>query len=158
MNVDFTLNGAPAHVEIDPLRRLLDVLREDLGLTAAKESCGEGECGACTVQVDGRAVLACLMPAVQVAGRDVWTLEGLASSGQLEALVAAFAEKDAVQCGFCTPGFIVAAHDYLAHGGAADPDAIRLGLDGNLCRCTGYVQIVEAVSAAALATANSGRR
>jgi aerobic-type carbon monoxide dehydrogenase small subunit (CoxS/CutS family) len=152
MKIEFVLNGEAVSRETDPTRRLLDLLREDFHLTAAKESCGEGECGACTILVDGRAVLSCLMLAGQVAGRSVDTLEGLMGSGKLDLLAAAFGEKSAVQCGFCTPGFLVAAYDYLRRGGGADPDEIRLGLDGNICRCTGYSQIVEAVAAAARKT------
>ena len=151
MRIEFKLNGADVSTDMDPARRLLDVLREDFGLTAAKESCGEGECGACTVLVDGRAVLSCLMLAGQAAGRSVETLEGLAREGRLERLISAFAEKSAVQCGFCTPGFLVAAYDYIRRGGSPDPDSIRLGLDGNICRCTGYIQIIEAVAKAAAA-------
>lgn len=149
MRIEFRLNGTPVSTDTDPARRLLDVLREDFGLTAVKESCGEGECGACTVLVDGRAVLSCLMLAGQAAGRSVETLEGLARNGRLERLVAAFNEKSAVQCGFCTPGFMVAAYDYLRRDGSPDPESIRSGLDGNICRCTGYIQIIEAVAAAA---------
>jgi carbon-monoxide dehydrogenase small subunit len=157
MRIDFNLNGAAVSTETDPARRLLDVLREDFGLTATKESCGEGECGACTVLVDGRAMLSCLMLAGQAAGRSVETLEGLTREGRLERLIAAFSEKSAVQCGFCTPGFLVAAYDYVRRGGSPDPESIRLGLDGNICRCTGYVQIIEAVAKAAEAEAGCRR-
>lgn len=149
MRIEFHLNGTAVSTDTDPARRLLDVLREDFGLTAVKESCGEGECGACTVLVDGRAVLSCLMLAGQAAGRSVETLEGLAGDGRLERLISAFDEKSAVQCGFCTPGFLVAAYDYVSRGGSPDPERIRLGLDGNICRCTGYIQIIEAVAKAA---------
>lgn len=156
MKIEFNLNGTVVSTDTDPARRLLDVLREDFGLTAVKESCGEGECGACTVLVDGRAMLSCLMLAGQAAGRSVVTLEGLTRDGRLERLIAAFNEKSAVQCGFCTPGFMVAAYDYVRRGGSPDPESIRLGLDGNICRCTGYIQIIEAVAKAA--AAESARR
>lgn len=158
MIIGFVLNGEPVRVDTDPSRRLLDVLREDFGLTAVKESCGEGECGACTVLVDGRSVLSCLMLAGQADGCAIDTVEGLARDGRLDRLTAAFAEKSAVQCGYCTPGFMVAAFDYVARGGGPDPEAIRLGLDGNICRCTGYIQIIEAVAAAAEPPAAAGRK
>jgi carbon-monoxide dehydrogenase small subunit len=151
MRIEFNLNGTAVSTDTEPSRRLLDVLREDFGLTAVKESCGEGECGACTVLVDGRAMLSCLMLAGQAAGRSVETLEGLIRDGRLERLIAAFNEKSAVQCGFCTPGFMVAAYDYVRRGGSPDPEGIRHGLDGNICRCTGYIQIIEAVAKAAAA-------
>ena len=156
MRIEFNLNGTAVSTDTEPSRRLLDVLREDFGLTAVKESCGEGECGACTVLVDGRAMLSCLMMAGQAAGRSVETLEGLIRDGRLERLIAAFNEKSAVQCGFCTPGFMVAAYDYVRRGGSPDPEGIRHGLDGNICRCTGYIQIIEAVAKAAAAEAGCG--
>lgn len=138
----FTLNGAAVEVETHPLRRLLDVLREELGLTGTKEGCGEGECGACTVLVDGAPVNACLVPVVQVDGADVVTIEGLAGAG---ALRHAFVLEGAAQCGICTPGMLVAASTLSA---SASPGEIREHLAGNLCRCTGYASIVRAVLAA----------
>lgn len=149
MKISFTINGNPVSLDTDPARRLLDLLREEMQLFAAKEGCGEGECGACTVLLDGRAVNSCLLPAGLLDGHSVWTLEGLLASGQIEYLTGAFTEKDAIQCGFCTPGFLLAAHDYLSRGGDDDPGRIRLALDGNICRCTGYSQIVEAIVRAA---------
>jgi aerobic-type carbon monoxide dehydrogenase small subunit (CoxS/CutS family) len=138
----FTLNGAAIEVEAHPLRRLLDVLREDLGLTGTKEGCGEGECGACTVLVDGAPVNACLVPLVQVDGTEVVTVEGLVGA---EGLRRAFVLEGAAQCGICTPGMLVAASVLPA---GASPAEIREHLAGNLCRCTGYGSIVRAVMAA----------
>jgi aerobic-type carbon monoxide dehydrogenase small subunit (CoxS/CutS family) len=138
----FTLNGAAIEVEAHPLRRLLDVLREDLGLTGTKEGCGEGECGACTVLVDGAPVNACLVPLVQVDGTEVVTVEGLVGA---EGLRRAFVLEGAAQCGICTPGMLVAASVLPA---GASPAEIREHLAGNLCRCTGYGSIVRAVVAA----------
>lgn len=138
----FTLNGAAVDVEAHPLRRLLDVLREEFGLTGTKEGCGEGECGACTVLVDGAPVNACLVPVVQVDGAEVVTIEGLAGA---DALRRAFVLEGAAQCGICTPGMLVAASTLSA---SASPAEIREHLAGNLCRCTGYGSIVRAVLAA----------
>ncbi len=138
----FTLNGAAIEVEAHPLRRLLDVLREDLGLTGTKEGCGEGECGACTVLVDGAPVNACLVPIVQVDGTEVVIVEGLAGADRLRR---AFVLEGAAQCGICTPGMLVAASVLPA---SASPAEIREHLAGNLCRCTGYGSIVRAVVAA----------
>lgn len=140
--IAFTLNGQPASVGTHPLRRLLDVLREDLGLTGTKEGCGEGECGACTVLVDGEMACACLVPVAQVAGSDVRTIESLGGAHPLQR---AFAEHGGAQCGICTPGMIMAA---LALGPQASLEKVRTGLAGNLCRCTGYEAIYRAVIAA----------
>jgi len=146
----FVLNGTEVVVPIRPHQRLLEVLRSTLQLTGTKPGCGEGECGACTVLVDGRVVNACLFPAPEVEGREVLTIEGLlGSETRLSELQESFVEHGAVQCGFCTPGMILSAYALLD----ADPDpteaAVRAALAGNLCRCTGYVQIVEAIRAAA---------
>ncbi|MEP6691563.1 MAG: (2Fe-2S)-binding protein [Gemmatimonadaceae bacterium] len=138
----FTLNGAGADVAAHPMARLLDVLREDCGLTGTKEGCGEGECGACTVLVDGAPVCACLVPFAQVRGADVQTIEGL---GGDHALQRAFATHGGAQCGICTPGMIMAA---LALGDSPSLDEIRHGLAGNLCRCTGYEAIFRSVEQA----------
>ncbi|MBI4876746.1 MAG: (2Fe-2S)-binding protein [Acidobacteria bacterium] len=132
-------------MEAWPMERLLDVLRERLGLTGTKEGCGEGECGACAVLLDGRLVNSCLVPALEVSGREVVTIEGLASSG----VAAAFQRGGAAQCGICTPGMVVAATDALRHNPAAGEEELRERLAGNLCRCTGYRAIVEAAAAAA---------
>ena len=151
----FTLNvnGEPAEIEAPGMRRLLDVLREDLGLSGTKEGCGEGECGACSVLLDGQVVDSCLVPMCQVDGRIVRTVEGLALAarerGTLDTLQEAFLELGAAQCGICTPGMLMAARAYLDGGGAPDHDAIREGIAGNLCRCTGYQKIVEAIAAVA---------
>jgi aerobic carbon-monoxide dehydrogenase small subunit len=137
--VKFLLNDRPVDVRAHPMKRLLDVLREECGLTGTKEGCGEGECGACTVLVDGRAVNACLVPFVQVRGRAVKTIEGLRGRHPLQA---AFVAEGAVQCGICTPGMIMAA---AALPGNATLEDVRLGLAGNICRCTGYTAIYRAV-------------
>ena len=133
-----------------PLRRLLDVLREELALTGTKEGCGEGECGACTVLLDGAPVDSCLVPICQVEGATVATVEGLApAANTLDALQAAFLETGGAQCGICTPGMLMAGRAYLDAGGGPDDDAIREAIAGNLCRCTGYTKIVEAIARAA---------
>jgi len=151
--VRFLVNGSPAEVEAPGMRRLLDVLREDLGLTGTKEGCGEGECGACSVLLDGQVVDACLVPICQVEGRIVRTVEGLALAarqrGELDTLQEAFLEHGAAQCGICTPGMLMAARAYLDAGGGADGPAIREAIAGNLCRCTGYTKIVDAIAAVA---------
>jgi carbon-monoxide dehydrogenase small subunit len=151
-----TVNGTAAEVDVPGMRRLLDVLREDLALTGTKEGCGEGECGACTVLVDGAAVDACLVPVCQVAGTDILTVEGLAAPAQvagepaaLDPLQAAFLVTGGAQCGICTPGMLMAGRAYLDAGGGADEDAIREAIAGNLCRCTGYTKIVEAIAVVA---------
>jgi carbon-monoxide dehydrogenase small subunit len=151
MEISFRLNGRQVRLSTDPARRAVDVLREDLGLTAAKEACGTGECGACAVLVDGRAKLSCLMLAAQLHGREVLTAEGLGGPESPHPLQEAFAAHGAVQCGYCTPGMTIAAAGLLAHDPSPDRDAVREALSGNLCRCTGYVKIVDAVMAAAAA-------
>jgi len=149
-DVAFVLNGIQIEVPVDPERRLLDLLRESLRMTGTKEGCGEGECGACTVLVDGRAVNACLFPAAEVAGRTVTTIEGLLGpDNRPSVLQECFARLGAIQCGFCTPGMILAAKALLDRDPRPAEREIREALAGNLCRCTGYVQIVEAVQDAA---------
>jgi carbon-monoxide dehydrogenase small subunit len=146
----FSVNGEPVEVDVPGMRRLLDVLREDLALTGTKEGCGEGECGACTVVLDGAVVDSCLVPVCQVGGSDVRTVEGLAEAGgQLSELQQAFLETGGAQCGICTPGMLMAARAYLDVGGGPDEDAIREAIAGNLCRCTGYTKIIEAIAVAA---------
>jgi carbon-monoxide dehydrogenase small subunit len=140
----FTVNGEPVELEAPGMRRLLDVLREDLGLTGTKEGCGEGECGACSVLIDGRVVDACLVPMCQVDGSDVRTVEGLGGDA-LSPLQRAFLEHGGAQCGICTPGMVMAAQAYLEAGGGPDDAAIREAIAGNLCRCTGYTRIVSAI-------------
>jgi aerobic carbon-monoxide dehydrogenase small subunit len=149
----FLVNGEPAEVDAPGMRRLLDVLREDLGLTGTKEGCGEGECGACTVLLDGAVVDSCLVPVCQVDGSQVRTVEGLAGRAErgasLDTLQQAFLDAGGAQCGICTPGMLMAARAYLDAGGGPDEDAIRESIAGNLCRCTGYTKIVEAIAIAA---------
>ena len=149
MRLNFYVNESPVSLEVEPQRRLLDILREDLGLTGTKEGCSEGECGACTVIVDGEAVHSCLTLAAQLQGRHVTTIEGLEQSGELDILQTCCIEEIAIQCGFCTTGMIMSAKALLLHNPSPTPEEIRTALSGNLCRCSGYVQIVNAVSRAA---------
>ena len=144
------VNGEPVELQINPGETLLEVLRERLGLTGSKEGCGEGECGACTVIVNGLATNACIFPAIEASGCEVQTVEGLAAAGgDLHPLQNAFVEYGAVQCGFCTPGMVMSAKALLDQEASPDEDRIRTAIDGNLCRCTGYTQIVHAIKAAA---------
>ena len=145
----FQLNGVAATVSIEPGRTLLTVLREDLGLVGTKEGCTDAECGACMVLVDGQPLNSCSYLAVQVDGREVTTIEGLASGDELSPLQRAFLAHGGVQCGFCTPGMLISATALIARDPDPTEDAIRAGLSGNLCRCTGYSGIVKAVQAAA---------
>ena len=145
MTVRFTLNGVPTSVDANGARRLLDVLREDLSKTGTKEGCGEGECGACSVLIDGEVVDSCLVAVGQVEGRNVVTVEGLAQPGGLSRLQQAFIEHGAAQCGICTPGMLLAAHVLLQRTTRPTSDQVREALAGNLCRCTGYTKIIEAV-------------
>ncbi|HEX7067876.1 MAG TPA: (2Fe-2S)-binding protein [Candidatus Limnocylindria bacterium] len=149
MTFAFSVNGAPVEVEASGSRRLLDVLREDLGLTGTKEGCGEGECGACSVLVDGAVVDACLVPVSQVRGASIATVEGLARGTDLSVLQQAFLETGGAQCGICTPGMLMAAEAFLASGAEATDESIREAIAGNLCRCTGYTKIIEAIALAA---------
>ena len=144
-----TVNGEPRAVEVFTMARLVDVLREDLKLTGTKEGCGEGECGACTIRMDGRIVNSCLIPAIQAQGSVLLTVEGLATGEEPHALQSAFHHHNGAQCGFCTPGMLIAAEDLLRRCPNPDEAQIREGLSGNLCRCTGYVKIVDAVKAVA---------
>lgn len=147
--VSFILNGKPAALVTDPLRRLLDVLREDFGLTGAKEGCGQGECGACAVLLDHMLVNSCILPVIAVEGRELLTIEGYRETARFQVLSKCFEDAGAVQCGFCTPGMLMAAEALLSQNPAPDEGEIRAGLAGNLCRCTGYTAIVKAVAAAA---------
>lgn len=150
MKLVFTLNGSLLSLDIDPSLRLLDVLRDVLDLTGTKEGCGEGECGACTVLMDGLAVDSCLVMAMQAQGREVFTVEGLERVGELDVLQRAFVQEGAVQCGFCTPGMLMSAKALLMKTPRPGEAEIRSALAGNLCRCTGYQKIVRAVTAASL--------
>jgi carbon-monoxide dehydrogenase small subunit len=145
MRAAFRLNGEPVSVEAEPRMHLADCLREELGLTGTHLGCEHGTCGACTVIVDGAAVRACLMLAVQAEGTSIVTVEGVSSEEALSPLQTAFRKHHALQCGFCTPGMLMTAHALLTEEPDADADRIRSALSGNLCRCTGYIPIVEAV-------------
>lgn len=148
MKIRFTLNGTEITTETSPDRRAIDLLREDLGMTGTKEGCGSGECGACTILVNGEVVLACLMVAAQLNGKDVVTIEGISRKRIGSVLQDAFVDSGAVQCGFCTPGMIISAAGLLERNPEPDAMEIREALSGNLCRCTGYLKIVEAVEEA----------
>ncbi len=148
MRISFRLNGKDTQIDAAPDRRVVDLLRENLGLTGTKESCGAGDCGACTILVDGESRLSCLMLAAQLEGGDIKTIEGLAQGEQLHPIQAAFVEHGAVQCGFCTPGVVLASVDLLNRNPKPSRAEIRDGLAGNLCRCTGYQMIVDAVQTA----------
>ena len=149
MNISFILNGKELSIDAAPDRRAVDLLREGLGLTGTKEGCGSGECGACTILVDGESKLSCLMLAAQLDGREVTTIEGLSTEGSLHPLQESFISCGAVQCGFCSPGMILSAASLLKKKAEPNRAEIREGLSGNLCRCTGYRKIVDAVEAAA---------
>src|SRR5262245_19620338 len=139
------VNGKPATLHGHPMRRLLDVLRLDLGLTGTKEGCGEGECGACSVVVDGELVNSCLMPMLHASGTSITTIEGVASGDRLHAVQEAFVRNGGAQCGICTPGMVLAAVTLLERTPNPSPDDVRVALAGNLCRCTGYMRIFESV-------------
>ena len=145
MNIELKVNGAPHRLDVFPMSRLLDVLREELQLTGTKEGCGEGECGACTVILDGQIVNSCLVPVAQVNGSEITTIEGVANEDQLHVVQQSFIEHGGAQCGICTPGMVLAAVDLLKRNPAPTEDEIRNGLAGNLCRCTGYMKIFESV-------------
>ena len=147
--IQLIVNGQPVTVETPPMKRLLDVLREDLGLTGTKEGCGEGECGSCSVSMNGELVNSCLVPILQANGARIETIEGLAIDAELHPLQKAFLECGGAQCGICTPGMLMAATHLLAHNPHPSMDEIREGLAGNLCRCTGFIKIFESVIAAA---------
>ena len=154
MSFAFTVNGEPVEVEATGTRRLLDVLRDDLGLTGTKEGCGEGECGACSVLIDGAVVDACLVPVSQARGASVRTVEGLADGGRMNVLQQAFLETGGAQCGICTPGMLMAVDAFIASGTEPTDENIREAIAGNLCRCTGYTKIIDAISLAAERSAN----
>jgi carbon-monoxide dehydrogenase small subunit len=147
--VALTVNGARHEVDVEPRDLLVHVLRERLSLTGTSVGCDTSSCGSCTVLIDGQSVKSCTVLAVQADGADVTTIEGLASNGELHPVQQAFHDHHALQCGYCTPGMVMAAVSLIENGEATDRDAIRRGLEGNLCRCTGYHNIVEAVASAA---------
>lgn len=147
--ISFTVNGQSVTVDCHPLRRLLDVLRDDLAMTGSKEGCGEGECGACAVLVGDQLTNACITVVASVQGQHVTTIEGLTGTASYRVLEQCFADAGAVQCGYCIPGMILASEALLRKHAHPDEQAVREGISGNLCRCTGYNMIVEAVLAAA---------
>ncbi len=154
----FTVNERSYEVIIEPQMLLIDVLREKIGLTGTKYACGTGDCGACTVLVDGKPVLSCLTLAVTAREKHILTIEGMAKGGALHPIQDAFVEKGAIQCGFCTPGMVLSAKALLEENPHPTRDEIKEGLGGNLCRCTGYVKIIDAVHTAAETLAKGGRR
>lgn len=147
--IELKVNGLSHEIAVEPQRTLLEVLRENLGYTGTKKACDSGDCGACTVIIDGRAVLSCLTLAVEAQGKDIVTIEGLSDSGEMHPLQKAFLDHGAIQCGFCTPGFILSAKALLDENPQPNEEEIRKAIAGNLCRCTGYVKIVGAIGAAA---------
>jgi len=149
MRIEFVLNGKEVGVDTDPAKRLLDVLRNDFGCTGVKEGCGEGECGACAVLVEGRLVNSCILPVIAARGLEVITIEGFRETERYRVIEEAFDEAGAVQCGFCTPGFVLAAEALLRRNPVPDEEQVREGLSGNLCRCTGYGALVRGVLDAA---------
>ncbi|NNU80335.1 (2Fe-2S)-binding protein [Halovulum dunhuangense] len=156
IDIALTVNGEPVEARVPAGRHLIDFLRLDLGLTGAHASCEHGVCGACTIRVDGESVRGCLMLAAQADGADVWTVEGLSDTGAVRDLQQAFVERNALQCGFCTPGMLVAAEELLSRGTVPSRTEIREHLSGNYCRCTGYEAIVDAVEGVAIARAGKG--
>ncbi len=149
MIIRMKVNGVVHTVDVPPMKRLLDTLREDVGLTGTKEGCGEGECGACTVLIGGQVANSCLIPAIQGQDTDILTVEGLASNGALHPVQRLFIEYVGTQCGICTPGMVLAAKALLDHNDSPTREEIREAIAGNLCRCTGYQKIIDAIEAAA---------
>jgi carbon-monoxide dehydrogenase small subunit len=157
-SIPLIINGQSEVVNVPPMKRLLDVLREDLHLTGTKEGCGEGECGSCSVRMNGELVNSCLVPILQAHGATIETIEGLAIDAELHPLQKAFLECGGAQCGICTPGMLMAATHLLEHNPHPSMEEIREGLAGNLCRCTGFVKIFEAVKVASVMQASSPRK
>jgi len=155
VTIRLAVNGVTHHLVVEPRRLLADVLREDLGLTGTNIGCEHGVCGSCTVLVDGQSVRSCLMFAVQANGHEVMTVEGLSRAGEMHPLQKAFWEQQGLQCGFCTPGFLMTAYELLQHNPNPSEEEVRSALSGNICRCTGYQHIVNAVRAAAQALAEA---
>src|SRR6266550_492531 len=149
MKISFQVNGVERELNVPSMKRLLDVLRENLRLTGTKEGCGEGECGACSVILDGEVINSCLVPVCQVEGSAILTVEGLARDGRLDPLQRAFLECGGAQCGICTPGMLIAARALLEENAGPTRDEIAEAIAGNLCRCTGYVKIIDAIEQAA---------
>ncbi|MBN1949408.1 MAG: (2Fe-2S)-binding protein [Candidatus Cloacimonetes bacterium] len=145
MKISFRINQKDVSLDLDPMRRLIDVIREDLGYTGTKESCGEGECGACTILLDGFPVTSCLLNAIHAQGKQIHTAEYLAKTEKGKLLIDCFDETNAVQCGFCFPGFFVSSYHYLLNDGEPNLEKIKYALSGNICRCTGYTKIFEAI-------------
>lgn len=150
MTCRFVVNSVNRAIDVPPMKRLLDVLREDLRLTGTKEGCGEGECGACSVIVDGEVINSCLVPVCQVNGATILTVEGLARDGRLDPLQEAFLECGGAQCGICTPGMLIAARALLDENSHPSRNDIKEAIAGNLCRCTGYVKIIDAIQQASM--------
>jgi len=148
MMIEFEINGSVRRVDVPPMKRLLDVIREDATLTGTKEGCGEGECGACSIILDGKLVNSCLVPACQVQGSRMTTVEGLAGDGRLDPVQQAMLECGGAQCGICTPGMLIAARFLLDENDRPTREDIKEAIAGNLCRCTGYVKIIEAIQSA----------
>ncbi len=147
--ITFILNGTRHELQIQPWRTLLEMIREDLGLTGTKEGCGEGECGSCTVMMGDKTVNSCLVPAAEADHMEITTIEGLAEGGTLHPIQEAFVSHSGMQCGFCTPGMIMSAKELLKSNPDPTDEEIREGIGGNFCRCTGYTKIIESISAAA---------
>ena len=148
MKIEFTLNNVKRNIDIEPAYRLLDLLREDFGLTSVKEGCGEGECGACVVLMNGRAVNSCMIPAGSIVGKSIITLEEFCKTKRFKAIEEGFMEAGSVQCGFCTPGFVMATESLLNTNSNPTDEEIKEGLSGNLCRCTGYNMIIDGIKLA----------
>lgn len=148
MRINTIINGRPIEADVDEKMKLIDFLRDELNLTGTKEGCSEGECGACTVIMDKRAVTSCTVLAGQIDGCEILTIEGLAKNGELDILQKKFIEYGAVQCGFCTPGFIMSAKALMMNNKNPSLNEIKRAIEGNLCRCTGYIKIIEAIEAA----------
>jgi len=156
IKISFKLNGKSVNVRVPPTMTTLSMLRDCFDLTGAKLACGEGECGACTVKVDNRTINSCLMPAVDCDGREIYTIEGLATVGELEIMQQAFVDHGAIQCGYCMPGMIMQARQVVDQGtGNLTRDDIARGLEGNVCRCSGYTKVLDAVAAVVLGEASS---
>jgi carbon-monoxide dehydrogenase small subunit len=149
MKIEFVLNNQPRSINVHPARRLLDILREDFHLTSVKEGCGEGECGACVILMDGKAVNSCLVPAGNIHGKSIITLEEFKKTKRYQMIEECFLEAGSVQCGFCTPGFVMATESLLQENPRPTEAEIKAGLSGNLCRCTGYNMIIDGVKRAA---------